>query len=65
VPATSKTIVRAYTANHYHKDILVIDEDQVQMSDVRVRDTLDGIAIFPEDFPEMTRFVVLVQPYRR
>lgn len=56
-----RVIIRAFNADGYHKDILVQDEKQVRMHESRVNGTLEGMAIDPKDFPEMVRFVVIVE----
>lgn len=67
----SQTIVRAWNAEGYHRDILVIDSTQVHMSDSRVKEWLGRVApigpsmsINPKDFPEMTSFEVIVHEFR-
>lgn len=54
-------IIRAYNADGYHKDILVLDEQQVRMHESRVKETFEGMSIDPSEFPEMVRFVVVVK----
>lgn len=61
--------VIAFNGDGYHKEIAVLDSQQVRMYDGRANDsTLDivtsglgvGIAFDVKDFPEMIRFVVKV-----
>ena len=72
MPATSTTIVRAWNEQGYHRDILVIDEDQVRCSDSRVQQVSGAhlmagtsgprMRIDPKDFPEMVEFEIIVAP---
>lgn len=72
--ATSRTIVRAWTAEGYHKDILIIDSDQVRMYS-GVKESSGGklfagnvgprMVIDPKDFPEMVEFEVIVEEYKQ
>lgn len=55
-----RVIVRAYNSEGYHKDILVFDEKQIRMHEMRVKECLDGMTIVPADFPEMVRFAIVV-----
>lgn len=55
------TTVRAFNEDGYHKDILVIDQQQCRMSEVRIKEMVDGYAIDPKDFPEMVRFTIIVR----
>lgn len=61
--------VIAFTKDGYHKEIAVLDADQLRMHDARANDqAIDivlagpgvGIAFDLTDFPEVTRFVVKV-----
>ncbi len=67
----STTIVRAWNKDGYHKDILVIDSQQVRMHENRCLDKVqipyDGpsMTIRPEDFPEMVEFQIIVKEHRR
>jgi hypothetical protein len=56
-----RVVIRAYNADGYHRDILVLDERQERMRTDRVKDGWDGPAIDPKDFPEMARFEVVVE----
>jgi hypothetical protein len=56
-----RVVVRAYTKDGYHKDILVQDEHQIRMTEDRVQNGVAGQAIYPADFPEMVRFEVIVE----
>jgi hypothetical protein len=68
-----QVIIRAYNADDYHRDIVVMDDVQVRMHDCRCiepRSFLDGLigvgmAIRPQDFPEMVRFEVIIKEPRR
>ncbi len=53
--------MRAYNEDGYHKDILVMDENQVIISDTRVKQGNRGPKIFPLDFGEMEFFEVIVK----
>jgi hypothetical protein len=74
VSATSKTIVRMWTKEGYHKDVLILDSDQVRMHDTAVRDSSTSMlfagdigtsmVIDPADFPEAVCFQVVVVEYR-
>lgn len=72
--ATSRTIVRAYTKDGYHKDILVMDSDQVRVHSSKLKEQPPGgivsyigpsMTVYPEDFPEMVAFEVIVEEYKR
>jgi len=61
--------VRAFNAEGYHRDILLMDTGQVWKNDLRVKDPTDscmsgligfGGRINPADFPEMTHFEIVV-----
>lgn len=65
-------IVRGYTAQGYHKDLVRMDEKQVRSSYVGVGEPCPegvlafpmgavGVSIDPKKFPEMVRFEVLVE----
>ena len=59
-------IVRSFTKDGYQKDIAMLDEKQVRMSDVRIDKSprsFDGIAvrINPEEFAEAAFFEVVVR----
>jgi hypothetical protein len=56
-----RVIIRAFAANGYHRDILVVDERQEVMRTDRVKDGWDGPAIDPKNFPEMVRFEVIIE----
>lgn len=67
----STTTVRAWTAEGYHKDLLVIDHNQVwlhehKVSEAKGRHLLAGkvgsrMVIDPKDFPEMVEFEIIVE----
>ncbi len=73
--ATSRTIVRMWNKDGYHKDVLLIDTDQVRMHDSRVEDTRASMlfagdhgprmVIDPSKFPEAVCFEIIVSPYER
>lgn len=72
--ATSKTIVRAWNAEGYHRDILVLDSDQVRVHDSAVKESglyayapPSGVrmVINPKDFPNMVEFEIIVTEYKR
>ncbi len=74
MPATSRTIVRAYTKEGYHRDILVLDSEQVRMHHTGLQEQPPGgmtsykgpcMTIYPSDFPEMVAFEVIVEEYKR
>lgn len=56
-----RVIIKAFTKDHYQRDILVFDNLQVRMQDVKVEDKLEGLTIYPSDFPEAERFVVEIE----
>ena len=63
-------IVRAFNKDGYYKDLVIMDARQVWKHENRVIDGAPGsgmsglvgvgVAIDPEDFPEMTRFEIVV-----
>ena len=61
-----RVTVRAFNAEGYHKDILLADDRQVRMNDTRLKEAFEsgrcGMMIVPKDFPEMTRFQVIIEP---
>lgn len=73
--ARSKTIVRAWTAEGYHKDILVLDSDQVRMYCSGVKESSGSklfagnmgprMVIDPAEFPEMVAFEIIVEEYKQ
>jgi hypothetical protein len=58
-----KVTVRAYNAEGYSKDLAVMSDRQVHMTDGRVDGSSSGIGvkIDPKEFPEMTRFEVFLE----
>lgn len=66
-----RLVIRAFNKDGYHKDIALMDERQVWMTDVRVdvnnlksfKSGLVGIGvgIDPTALPEMVRFEVIIQ----
>ena len=75
MPATSKTTVRMWNKEGYHKDIAILDSDQVLMTEGRAKepggDMLYGIGIGsslvfdPSEFPEAVWFQIIVTEYPR
>lgn len=74
--ATSETIVRMWNKDGYHKDVLIIDSDQVRMNEGRVEETKasmlyagggigPSMVIDPSKFPEAVCFQVMVIEYKR
>lgn len=73
--ATSRTIIRAWTKDGYHKDLAVLDSDQVRMShtdmEAKGRHVMAGncgavrLVVDPAVFPEMVEFEVIVEEYAR
>jgi len=63
--ADTRVTVRAYTKDFYHQDILVLDADQVRMHHNKLQDSIDGMRIYPKDFPEVEFFVVLAKEYEK
>lgn len=65
-----RVIVRAWNAEGYHKDILIMDEQQVRMHHAGVKDQSGwhlmagtpgvGMVIEPKQFPEMVEFQVII-----
>lgn len=63
-------IIRAFTKDGYHKDLVRMDEEQVRMHHEGIKDPdiesmLDthggtGVSVDPREFPEMVRFEVLI-----
>jgi hypothetical protein len=65
-----RVIVRAFNKDGYHKDILLMNEQQVYQHDARVTgsagSTLSGLVgigggLDVKDFPEMVRFEIVLQ----
>lgn len=56
--------IRAYNAEGYQKDIALISEQQVHMTESRVDECAFGVSIDPSKFPEMVRFEVIVRETR-
>ena len=71
--ATSRTIIRAWNKEGYHKDIAILDSDQVRMHsqgmEPKASQVMAGptgaisLVVNPADFPEMEKFEVIVQRY--
>lgn len=71
---SSRTIVRAWNAAGYHRDILILDSNQVRMHDSACRHSPVysivppigvRMVIDPKDFPEMTEFEIIIEEYDR
>lgn len=73
-----RVIVRAWNAEGYHKDIVIMDEQQVRMTCSGVDEMTGrhmiagplgvGVVIDPKQFPEMIEFQVMIvvdPPLRR
>lgn len=67
---SSTTIIRAWNAEGYHRDILVIDSRQVRMHSQGVSEpsahqvvARDGLSmvINPKEFPEAVEFEVIIE----
>jgi hypothetical protein len=65
-----RVIVRAFNKDGYHRDIAIMSEQQVHQNDTRIEDAVMsvhsgligvGVAITPEDFPEVVRFEVVIR----
>lgn len=65
-----RVIVRAFNEDGYHKDILIMDQEQVRMSDNRIGDIEEsmfsgligiGGSVVPSLFPEMVRFEIVIK----
>lgn len=63
--AKVQVTIRAYNKEGYQKDILVMDEEQMRMSCVGIKDGLHGPIIDPSLFPETVKFEVIVKEYQR
>lgn len=72
----SKTIVRMWNKDGYHKDVLLIDHQQVRMSEGRVKESSGSMmfasnpgsprmVIDPASFPEAVCFEIIVVEYVR
>lgn len=57
--------IRMWTKEGYHKDILVFDDQQTRMSCGGVDETIHGIRIDPEKFPEATHFTIVVDRWSK
>ncbi len=69
--ATSRTIVRGYTKEGYHKDLAILDSEQIRMSYHGMDQSPHIVAPFcpkvivrPAEFPEMVEFEVIVEEYK-
>ena len=73
--ATSRTIIRAWTKDGYHKDLAILDSDQVHMShtdmEAKGRHIMAGniggirLVVDPAIFTEMVEFEIIVEEYAR
>lgn len=75
--ATSQTIVRMWTKDGYHKDVLVIDSDQVRMHNTGINEPDTGMmfaggsvhgpsmVVDPSKFPEAVCFQIIVTEYKK
>lgn len=73
--ATSKTIIRMWNKEGYHKDVAILDSDQVRMRVIKVTEptgsmlmagpTGISLVVDPSEFPEAVCFQVLVVEYPR
>ena len=63
-----RVIIRAYTSNGYHKDIVYMDDQQIRMSYTKIKEVCPGgnvgVSIDPKEFPEMDRFEIIVEKCR-
>ncbi len=59
---TSRTIVRAWNREGYHKDLAVLDSQQIRMSHQGMEP--GTYQILAADFPEMEKFEIIVEEYR-
>lgn len=65
-----RVVIRAFNEDGYHKDIAIMDEQQIRQTDVRTKDGATGslhsgligvgVTIDPSAFPEMVRFEVVI-----
>lgn len=72
MPAMSKTIVRMWNRDGYHRDVLLMDSEQVRTHEDRVDRGLCraepfgvSMCIDPAKFPEAVCFEIIVVEYRR
>ena len=67
----NRVVIRAFNKDGYHKDIVVMSEQQIHMADTRVDEGCRasvmsgligiGAGIEPSVFPEMVRFEVVIR----
>ena len=64
-----RVVIRAFNSDGYHRDILTMNQDQVTMSDTRLKEPEasirsgligHGIRIDPKEFPEAEYFEVVI-----
>lgn len=62
-----RVIIRAFNADGFHKDIAVLDDQQVRLTCTGIGEPKGdplpegpAVAINPDDFPEVDRFEVIV-----
>ncbi len=60
-----RVIVRAFNKDGYQMDILIRDEQQVRVNDVRIKGGNRGEIIDPAVFPEMTHFEIIIEKQDR
>ncbi len=66
-------VIRAFNAEGYHRDLVIMDEVQVRMNHMKIKEPIDsmysrligvGVSIDPKDFPEMVKFEVVIEAQR-
>jgi len=73
MPVSCKTVIRMWNAEGYHKDVAMLNEQQIVMTESRVKEPTSlmlcgssvSVVIDPKEFPEAVRFQILVIPYSR
>jgi hypothetical protein len=55
-----EVIVRGYTKEGYHLDLIVADEIQTRSTVTGVKEVAFGHRIVPSEFPEMAYFEVII-----
>lgn len=56
-----RVVLRAYNAEGYQLDLVVMDEVQVRITNARVKGGVYGPLIDPKVFPEMVKFELIVE----
>jgi hypothetical protein len=66
IPKGWKVVVRAITAEDYSKIILVMDEEQIRMTNGPIKSSMihPGQLFDPKEFPEAVRFSIAIEPYQ-